>query len=136
VGRPPAAVPALFATAEGLASPMLVRSLPGSWRPGAKLILACAAAGLLSCSPAGRPHRVVLAVIDTLRADHRGCYGYGSPSPTARSPDSATVEAMEALRAEAQVEAPGAQTPLAGGEGAKKTTSAGLGRSREQDVGR
>ncbi len=37
----------------------------------------CGALALLACSPAGRPRLVVLIVIDTLRADHLGCYGYG-----------------------------------------------------------
>ncbi len=37
----------------------------------------CAAATLLSCGQTGQPRLVMLIVIDTLRADHLGCYGYG-----------------------------------------------------------
>jgi len=29
--------------------------------------------------PAGRPHNVILYLVDTLRADHLGCYGYSRP---------------------------------------------------------
>ncbi|MEE8170430.1 MAG: sulfatase [Phycisphaerae bacterium] len=36
-----------------------------------------------SSAPAGCPRHVILVSIDTLRADHLGCYGYGRPtSPT------------------------------------------------------
>ena len=48
--------------------------------PGPVILLALAA--LLSCSPAEEAERpnVVLIVIDALRQDHVGCYGYGRPT--------------------------------------------------------
>jgi arylsulfatase A-like enzyme len=48
------------------------------------LIAFVAAAGGLSCAPADplprRPHPIIIIDIDTLRADHLGCYGYGRPT--------------------------------------------------------
>jgi len=54
-------------------------------RPGAALGVLAAALALPACSSArdpGLPPNVVLIVVDTLRADHLGCYGYArSTSP-------------------------------------------------------
>ncbi len=47
--------------------------------PAAALLLAAALGALGSCAPAA-PRSVVLIVVDTLRADHLGLYGY--PRPT------------------------------------------------------
>ena len=42
--------------------------------------LAYLSLGLLACSPAVPPRNVVLVVVDTLRADHLGVYGYERPT--------------------------------------------------------
>jgi len=65
---------------------MIERPRPGNAGPrrrpagAAVLAAAVAALGALSpgCAPAPRPS-IVLVTIDTLRADHLGCYGYGRP---------------------------------------------------------
>jgi arylsulfatase A-like enzyme len=48
------------------------------------LVALVAAAGGLSCAPPDplprRPHPIIIIDIDTLRADHLGCYGYGRPT--------------------------------------------------------
>jgi arylsulfatase A-like enzyme len=46
-------------------------------------LLALALTGLAACSPPGdddRPANVILISVDTLRADHLGCYGYSRPT--------------------------------------------------------
>src|SRR5262245_8683513 len=40
---------------------------------------AVAPASLRTSGPAGRPRNVIVYLVDTLRADHVGCYGYGRP---------------------------------------------------------
>jgi choline-sulfatase len=51
----------------------------------APAVIMCAAAVLLACatSPEEKPPNVLLVVVDAMRADHLGCYGYSRPtSPT------------------------------------------------------
>ena len=45
-------------------------------------LLAACAVGLLSCGPSAQPPRynVLLITLDTMRADHLGCYGYTKPT--------------------------------------------------------
>ena len=45
------------------------------WGVACRLALAVALLGTLACIPRARVDRVVLVTIDTLRADHLGCYG-------------------------------------------------------------
>ncbi len=65
-------------------------SAPGRKRPRHVLLLLMLAALLLQCGGAPRPPDLVLIVIDTLRADHLGCYGY----------ERATSPAIDRLAAE------------------------------------
>ena len=57
------------------ASPGSTRARPAGW---ARALLAAAAVAALAfgCSRREPPPNIVLIVIDTLRADHLGCYGY------------------------------------------------------------
>ncbi len=48
-----------------------------------RLVLALGVLLALACAPAGRPRGVILISIDTLRADHLGCYGYERPTTPA-----------------------------------------------------
>ena len=50
------------------------------WDPATCLLLVVAVCGATSCSEAPRPRNLLLISLDTLRADHLGCYGY--PRPT------------------------------------------------------
>ncbi|MFN0008802.1 MAG: sulfatase, partial [Planctomycetota bacterium] len=50
-----------------------------------RMVAACATALLLSCEPSGGRPNVLFVSIDTLRADHLGCYGW--PRPTSPNLD-------------------------------------------------
>jgi len=54
--------------------------------------LAVAAATLLACEPRGRRPNVLFVSIDTLRADHLGCYG--CPRPTSPSLDALAAKSV------------------------------------------
>jgi arylsulfatase A-like enzyme len=47
--------------------------------PPAQATSAQAAPAALRTATSGRPHNVVIYLVDTLRADHLGCYGYDRP---------------------------------------------------------
>jgi len=74
-----------------------VRALPraGSWRAAAFCLLGVAALAV-SCAPAENRPSIVVVVVDTLRADHLGTYGYvahpTSPHLDQRAPAAAVFE--------------------------------------------
>ncbi|HET9213010.1 MAG TPA: sulfatase [Thermoanaerobaculia bacterium] len=52
---------------------------PGTPAGGPRTAATVAPASLRQGAPAGRPLNVILYLVDTLRADHLGCYGYSRP---------------------------------------------------------
>lgn len=55
-------------------------------------LAACATALLLACEPSGRRPNVLFVSIDTLRADHLGCYGW--PRPTSPNLDAVAKKSV------------------------------------------
>ena len=61
-----------------------LRGAPGDYRPMKRLLRIAAIAAIAAIAGCGRsssPPSIVLISIDTLRADHLSCYGYGRSTP-------------------------------------------------------
>ena len=55
---------------------------------------------VLSCSKPSKPRNVILILVDTLRADHLGAYGY--PRPTSPNVDAFAAESLKFTGARSQ----------------------------------
>jgi arylsulfatase A-like enzyme len=71
----------------------------GSRRPARFVLVVLGALAVLSCSKP-KPRNVILILVDTLRADHLGAYGY--PRPTSPNVDAFAAESLKFADARSQ----------------------------------